>query len=40
MLFAAGLIETGLSLFVGLWAAWVGVPLLFMAGILHFIDKE
>jgi hypothetical protein len=40
LLFTGGLIETVLSLFVGIWAAWVGVPLMMLAAILHFIDKE
>lgn len=40
LLFIGGLIETGLSFFVGLWSAWVGVPLMMIAATLYFIDKE
>jgi hypothetical protein len=40
VLFLIGVLATGLSFFVGLWSAWVGIPLMFIAAVLYFIDKE
>mgnify|MGYP000178482412 CR=1 FL=1 len=40
LLFTTGLITTLLSYVIGTWVAWVGIPLMFFAAILYFIDKE